>query len=189
MELQPWLHWRPVINRSHARSVLLSEEEENDHGRSCDLRPKARQSGGPAGSGHAVLLRQTLRHRAGGAETGRWVSHNYWSPGVQLDPLRSLLVLCHDPDSSFLSSNDLTHTLSSYLKQGEQRSNFWWNPVPFFCIWGFSCVCFCFLKFVPSGQKSKSSTRRPVLLLFSSFAALRFEPSSYSSKWAGLLWG
>lgn len=34
---------------------------------------------------------------------------------------RDQRVLSHPPDSFFLSSNDLTHTLSSYLKQSECR--------------------------------------------------------------------
>lgn len=90
-----------------------------------------------------------------------------------IDSLRSPSALLRPTDSCFLSSNDLTHTLSSYLKQGECC------PKSSIIFTSEHTSHFYFLfQFVPSGPRSKSSTQRRVLWLCWSSAALLSEPSS-----------
>lgn len=101
------------------------------------------------------------------------------------DSPRSPSALLHLPESGFLSSNDLTHTLSSYLKQGERCSKL---KSSMSCLLLKTELCFIsffpwFLKFVPSGQRFKSSIQKRVLWFCSSSVALLSEPLSSSSKW------
>lgn len=101
------------------------EEKEDHHRRVVVLWAQTWLPGRPADPGHTALLRQAVRDRAGGAQNAGWVGTSpvYLTSSVTIcwcaASLRSRAALPRLPDSCFLSSNDLTHTLASYLKQGE----------------------------------------------------------------------
>lgn len=131
-----WVWWHLLLQRGTTFTrprlwmflyitILCFPEEEDNHRCLVLLGAQTRMSGRPAEPGDAVLLRQALRDRAGGAQVAGWVRasaflnqklshHLIWFTSVTVCP-----PLPHCPDPCFLSSNDLTHTLSSYLKQGE----------------------------------------------------------------------
>lgn len=107
---------------------MCLEEEEDDHGRLGLLSAQTGLSGRPAEPGGPALLRQAIGYRDGRAHAAGWVRALLFVLGHwRCSRLNWLTLSVCTPlcplDSCFLTSNDLTHSLSSYLKEGEDCSS------------------------------------------------------------------